>query len=151
MKVRSCFVSNSSSSSFIMGCGIVINEDALDKYVKEHNITDLEVESVKNLLSGEYSSWSANVSEYRLSVESFTYDEVSVVIENLDPDTKIAFFYEIGPHDDSDFYDEDGEYCDYDIDLEGDFNKDQEAMAELMYDTDIIKDGEVSMGAGRNG
>jgi hypothetical protein len=39
MKIRSGFVSNSSSSSFIIGYGVVKDKDKFDKYCKTHDIT----------------------------------------------------------------------------------------------------------------
>lgn len=144
MKIRAGFVSNSSSSSFIIGlanyknggCIFNVNDIVKSPYNKEQDIiyvNDYEEIFVKEICDG----------VYKLTYESFTHDIVSCEVKDGD---SFVFLSGVGPNDDCFFYDDDF-YCNYDkIDLD-DFNSEDVSTYNL-----ILKlGGEVKFGAGRDG
>jgi len=137
MKTRTGFVSNSSSSSFIIAVGKVKNIDKFKEAIGES--WEFEFKQVKDI-SGD-----------KCVVESFDYDDVSLDVSELDPEDWVFEYYRC-EGDDSDFtiYDEDGEFVDYDynIDLD-DFS--QKAHDQLALIDQHATNVQMSYGAGRNG
>ena len=140
MKIRNGFVSNSSSSSFIIGIAKVPDE----KY-----------EEIKNKYPSniyEYGSerpWEVDERDGTSSVESFMYSNVKVV--DCKPGDHILYLYGTGPDDDSWFEDDDGDDgwgdLNYDKIEFDDFNTEDQDLAGLIGELD----GEYTYGAGRNG
>jgi len=137
MKIRNGFVSNSSSSSFIIG---IVNSGVNGE---GRTVSDL----IKDNIIG-YNQWAEIVAKdidentILLMIDSFNGDSVSCKATLED---KILYVNGTGPDDDDFFYD--GDYCDYDkIDLDDFENNDQS-----MYYEIASLGGEVSYGAGRNG
>ena len=135
MKIRTGFVSNSSSSSFIIG--IVNNgKDGSGEvfYPNENLPWFLEVRDLGN-------------DKYELYIESFTGREVSCKIKEGD---RFEYLDATGPDGDEHFteYDSDGDFMgyDYDVDIE-DFDEDDISTYESILDNG----GEVAFGAGRDG
>ena len=82
MKVRSSFVSNSSSSSYVIGVARVTDEEKLEKFCRENGL-DEEVYTTKEAL--EAKGWSKPTRTYGdktyFSCEAFNGDEVSVLMD----------------------------------------------------------------------
>jgi len=146
MKVRNGFVSNSSSSSFILGIAKVTDEKKLREYIDENKLQGLTIKKVKDIND----SWDVSKTETKISMESFTYDIVEV---NYESEEDTIVYYEECEGDDSDFWNEDdgwGEY-DYDIDLDF-FSQGMIDVYDLFLSKDAgIVDANVTYGAGRNG
>jgi len=160
MKVRSGFVSNSSSSSFILGIGIVEDEAKFREACKDSGLAFGDEASWRNevtikplsqiLADAAESSWSTpEVRGTKLVIESFTYAEVSLDFSELDGDTLIAYMDTTGELDgDHDFYDSEDDWePDYD---RSPTDNDYEKMS-VFSEACGIKDGETTGGAGRNG
>ena len=142
MKIRSGFVSNSSSSSFIIGLANVKEEkgDFVFDIPREEN--NWLVENLPyNVSVKEYNG------KYRLTMDSFTSAEVSVDVELRDG---VLLLDDYGPDEDEYFsyYDSEGDWLgyDYDVDLEDFEEKSQEKYQQILE-----ANGEATYGAGRNG
>jgi hypothetical protein len=153
-KIRTGFVSNSSSSSFIIGIANATKAGRDDLGV-EFNLKDTAFSKYHNSLI-----WSPPGSGYPeitvrnkedkflLEIESFMYTSVSC--EAVEGD-KILYLDSYGPEGDEFFtiYDDDGEYIDMDydkIDLE-DFNEEDREIFSTIFELG----GQATFGAGRNG
>jgi len=140
MKKRLGFVSNSSSSSFIICIAKIIDEEKLKKYLTSKGIDGVHIDTVENLKN----RWDFNVKNNKLFLESFMND---VSTEFISMDDKIIY-YDITGGSDSDFWN--GHYYDYDIDLNF-FSFDEIEIYKLFSEKNIgIENGDVSYGAGRN-
>ena len=151
MKTRKGFVSNSSSSSFIISVGEITDREKFNKFCTEHNVT----------LENNYDFLILNQSEFiELQAESGwgtvldcgdwagywggTQKVKDFFEEN--PEATIFIKTGTGPDGDHMFVDDDGD-CDYDVDL-----SDFEAIDQLFYEgaqgTRIF---DCHYGAGRDG
>lgn len=154
MKIRHCFVSNSSSSSFIIGIANATQAgrddvgEALDVEKAEYNdwrgchVIDLD---------GDYTDvrvFPKNDGTFRLVVDSFDDTEVSCTAV---PGDKIVVLSGSGPDGDAAFsvYDDNGDWVDIDYDnIElGDFVKEDIEKFNLIRELG----GQTAFGAGRNG
>lgn len=157
MKERTGFVSNSSSSSFIIGMGFVKDLDALEEFIKSNNDGDGTIISVQEIVDGQHNNWSEKFKEDTggsYSIKSFMYSSVGVTelraLLEREPDAKV-YAYDGGRSlDESDFWDEDAEEYDHDITLDQ-FTRTEQAQYDIFSNKDIITDGEVDFGAGRDG
>lgn len=147
MKVRNGFVSNSSSSSFIIGLAIVEDYAALEEHLGAGEVKSC-VTTVGKIKENE--RWDVECRGDTVFIESFTYSTVSLDVTDLSDDTQV-FVYNECEGDDSDFWNEDwGEY-NYDIDID-DFSEDiQKAASAIGGGTNGLKKGDAAYGAGRNG
>ena len=146
MKIRNGFVSNSSSSSFIIGVAKVSDVSEAQAFLAtlKMNGYDARIEKVSELDR----VYDAKLSGDTVSVESFMYTDVSV--SGVTPEDHVLVMYH-QEGDDYSFWDEDGEYYDYDIDL--DFF---EETAIALYHAIIagsngLEAGQATYGAGRDG
>lgn len=152
MKIRKGFISNSSSSSFIMGIANVSKSNNKDCYFDF-------IFDVKDIVVP-HSSWRTtpylnsspmdilvkdlNNGTYELTIESFTGRRVSCIVENGD---KVICVDGIGPDEDSFFKIDDDWELDYDkIDI-NDFN---DCDVSTYYTIQELG-GDYTYGAGRNG
>ena len=143
MKVRNGFVSNSSSSSFVLGYGKVIDYNALHKYLEENNLS-INCGWIRMWDNNYESNWS---SQYELSCSN--YISVTIPEELRCEGTIIA---EFGNNEgDSAFSSEDGWDLDYSCaeNIEW-YDKDQQAVIRL-FSQPFIEKGYVQIGAERNG
>lgn len=121
MKIRSGFVSNSSSSSFIIGLAKVVDktvaEDWLSSLGAGPDCKIATVESLKNEwrceVTSVYNQETQECDRYDISVESFMGDRVQ--LHNLSANDYVLLV-DLSYGDDSDFWN--GDDYDYDIDLE---------------------------------
>lgn len=170
MKQRNGFVSNSSSSSFIIGLGIVpaANVSKFKQYLEANKINEIGYKTVGELVDDPRSAgYDIDVEiEYdelgngvlsSVEIESFNYDSIKLrsdVLSNLSSQDLIAYMYD-SYGDDCDFYtyNEDGEIEDWDCDYDIGWDFFPEAMqtAGEVFDQAFMQNGQSSYGAGRNG
>ncbi len=143
MKIRNGFVSNSSSSSFVLGYGKVVDYVALHKYLEENNIS-IDDYYLKMWDSEYENKWS---SQYELSCSNYT--SITIPEELRCEGTIIA---EFGNNEgDGAFSSEDGWDIDYSCanNIEW-YDTDQQAIIRL-FSQPFIEKGYVKIGAERNG
>ena len=141
MKKRLGFVSNSSSSSFIIGIARVTDEKKFRKFLDSNGIEDIEINTVKNLLK----TYDFRVKDNKIYLESFMTD-VNTEFESMND--KIAYYDFMGG-DDSDFWD--GDYYNYDIDLSFFTSVERKVYNQFIKKNIGIENGSALYGAGRNG
>ena len=155
MKIRTGFVSNSSSSSFVIGIAKVKNEEGvlrIKEYIDENPIligTAL-LATYEEILNKK--PYGVNISKDSLSVESFNYSEVFLNTKNLQPTDYVLIIDGSGYHDEDDFIvcDEDGEFIEYDYDIDLEFPDYIEKLLGILYSPDC-EFANSSTGAGRDG
>jgi hypothetical protein len=151
MKIRSGFVSNSSSSSFIVGVAEVIDEAALDAYVSKFNLgknSELKIRTIGEIK--ENIDYGVNFENGKIIVSSFCTD-ITLDVSNKPDSTKIIYTNIINDEGDSSF-DVDGD-IDYDIDLDF-FDESQQDIYRLFNTPDVgcnYNTSQVDFGAARNG
>jgi hypothetical protein len=146
MKTRYGFVSNSSSSSFILGYGLIKDSNKLNDYFETNNIKiSYNVNIKKQYEPFEYQ----NENELRggncttLNIPEDLYLKGDILIVNI-----------LNDEGDEMFYNEFSEEFDYDKAKEISFyNTEQQALINLFNNSDIIKQNnrQVVFGAERNG
>lgn len=142
MKIRNGFVSNSSSSSFVLGYGKVVDYNALHEYLNENNIS-IDGHYLKMWDNNYENKWS---SQYELSRSN--YITVTIPEELRHDETIIA---EFGNDEGDSVFPNDGWDIDYSCanDIEW-YDKDQQAVIRL-FSQPFIEHGHVQIGAERNG
>lgn len=151
MKIRQGFVSNSSSSSFIIGIANATKagrDDIGGVFDPEKSRYSSYYGYLVDLGDDEVKLFANDDGTYRLTVDSFDNTSVSCIAV---PGDKIVVLYGTGPTGDSFFseYNDNGEWTDIDydkIDFEDFDEKDQEKASLIR-----ALGGDYTYGAGRNG
>lgn len=156
MKIRTGFVSNSSSSSFVIGIAKVKNEEAVLK-IKEYIDKNQELIGTAQIVSygglQRFVPEGVELSKEFISIESFTYDSVDLKTEHLQVEDYILLVNGSGYHGEDYFIveDEDGEFLEYDYDVDLNFPAYIDGILTLLYDDSLCEYGMSRTGAGRNG
>jgi len=156
MKTRQGFVSNSSASSFIIGIGVVEDEDKFRQACADVKLPldgkwdSVYIKTLSEILAdAAESSWAEPlVRGTRIEVEAFDGSTVSLDYSELDGDTKIAVMEMSGELDD-DYSFWNDEYGEYNFD-KSPTDSDYEKMS-VFSESCGIKKGMATGGAGRNG
>ncbi len=156
MKIRKGFVSNSSSSSFIIGISKVSDIEKCNKYIKDNNIDkEVKITTYKDIKDSK--PWQIEpIRDDKLTVESFDYSSVTLDIKNIEDNDYILMYAFFGNEGDNEFRDEDEEYSDIDYDIDYDFfDKEQKEVIDMFSnpeDAGLNKDDTLwTLGAARNG
>jgi len=152
MKVRTGFVSNSSSSSYIIGVGKLTDSDKFLGFCAKNGIADHSILTTKEIIESGTSNWNSHVrrrgEKTYFMCDSFDGNEVSI---EIDPDGNELFvmihFY--GDEGDSCFSDKDDWDPNYDIDSDF-FDASEQAIFDIGEDCGV-EDFTCTCGAGRNG
>ena len=153
MKTRKGFISNSSSTSFILAMGIVKDYDAFMKEIEENNVqingyNKLAFKKVRDLL--ENKGWwceEPKPTEDKLEMVNFM-TSVSINIKDLKDDDLVAFLNFQGNEGDGAFWTDDD--MNYDID-DNYFEGNKAKTLILFRNSSNLCNVDVSIGAGRNG
>ena len=155
MKIRNGFVSNSSSSSFIIGIAVVNDITKCKQYIEKHKIgDDVKIATYKELK--EMDSWTYQVREGKdVSVESFDDTTVSIDARDLKDGTFILTYCFFGNEGDGMFCCNDDYDVNYDmVEEDNFFNKPEEDVMKMLGSQDAGLDDEQrawTIGASRNG
>lgn len=154
MKIRNGFVSNSSSSSFIVGIARVTDLDKLNAYVASKGLAfdkfDFKVTTLREIK--ECNRYGVIISGDKVVVESFR-DSSSISMKGM-ADSDLLLFCNISNDEgDEAFWDYGEDTVDYNIDLDW-FDNVQQEMYDIFLASDAgidTKTAQVSYGAARNG
>ena len=163
MKKRLGFVSNSSSSSFLLGIALIKDGEKFDKWWETINLkrfpsSDVSITTVHDLKNGKmpFSGWGAmRLKGDIVEVECFRGDSVSLSLADCKPSDRV-FIVDIANNEgDYDFYDYSYgvQYPDlnYDIDLEFLGDAQVNLYHGITSKENGFVDGQVIFGAARNG
>jgi len=159
MKIRTGFVSNSSSSSFIVGIGVVTNFKKFNDWVEKldpEDAEDIRLVDVNEERKRNYRDLDENSTNYSVEEPTNYGGTVSMNKEEYEkiatkrPDDIVVMC--LGNNEgDSEFYTDGDDYeCNWDIDLDW-FSESQQAMFEGFSEDNGIYLVDKTYGAGRNG
>ena len=149
-KRRNGWVSNSSSSSFIIGIGVIKDENKLRKELKAHGCSDYEIKTLADIK--ERSNWEHKYRDETQEVVNMACvnDEPEISLRVEDPEARILLVNVGNNEGDSSFWN--GSDMDYDqVDYDW-FSKDQQFLMDVLEDKKIISSSSgYEYGASRNG
>jgi hypothetical protein len=161
MKIRNGFVSNSSSSSFIVGVGKISNRDAFDEFIKEKGICNfVDIYTTEELVKeSESDSWYKNCTKsddkYYITKDSFMDSGERLEFDpNLNEEFVVVSY--CGDEGECSFCSNDPDNCDYDCGYSN-YNIDSEFFegdsASYLFDLSDhgVENYSYHYGAGRNG
>jgi len=149
LKIRNGFVSNSSSSSFIIGYGVVTNETRLRKLFDKNGVQldSYDVYLLKSGVDNNGSKQEANI----ISGGNNTSIDIPLNLLNRENLLIVSIQNNEGDYAFSHYLDDDFE-LDYSPAFAVNFyNKQQQFLINLFSDKTVIKNGLVKFGAERNG
>jgi hypothetical protein len=154
MKIRNGFVSNSSSSSFIVGIAKIEDKEKFDKYIADNNVI---LDNYNNFIISykdinESKLYDVRNFKNNISVDSFQ-TSASIFSDDFKDDDMFFITNIMNNEGDDMFYSNDEYDLDYDIDITS-FDKNQQQIYNIFFDEktgiDITK-SVAYYGAGRNG
>lgn len=156
MKIRNGFVSNSSSSSFIIGLAKISDRSAVDNWISTLGLYEyaVKVEKVGDLTN----CWRCKVKPSVKNNPDFDLYDVTidsdicgdVTLTNLREDDYILVA-DISHGDDGDFWDADSDEYNYDIDLDFFPESKQDVYISIVNGINGLEKGKATFGAGRDG
>ena len=141
MKIRNGFVSNSSSSSFIIGLAIIKDRELFDNWVSSNKINDIKIIKISELKN----DWDISISDNDICLSTFTCSSVNTKYDNIDDYVAIV---DICNNEGDESFGEDGD--EYDID-ESFFIQEQQEILNGFNESNGLTNIDITYGAGRNG
>lgn len=135
MKIRQGFVSNSSSSSFVIAVGKVINTKKFLEEAKKYGLSEWDYELVI-------------FKDKDIVAESFNWSEVSIGSNKLEPGDTVVKIESFGNEGDQSFM-EDGDWGDINYDIG--WSDIDSPVTKFLDECTSLDHIEISHGAGRNG
>jgi hypothetical protein len=155
MKIRSGFVSNSSSSSFIIGYGVIKDNDKLNEYLEKNKIK-LRVswyDGVTIKKQGEVFKKDKFYNEDEQLLQVTNYKNIKIP-EEINKKHDVLIVRICNDEGDEMFYDEEFEELNYEkAEIINFYNDEQKAIIRLFYEKDIIDQSKYQLifGAERSG
>ena len=156
MKIRNGYVSNSSSSSFIIGIAKIIDLEKMRKYLSDMGISSggYEFTIISKYDLEQNKPWDINIRDNIISLESFNGADVRLDSSDMNG-LDVMLIYGFTGHDDSDFMNDDDIFYDLDYDIDLDFfDESEQKIFKMFSDKNSgldIKTSDITFGAGRNG
>ena len=144
MKIRNGFVSNSSSSSFIIAIGKIIDRQKADEFIKMHDKDEiLFIKTLKEIKENTESFPDVKVNSRSIYVDSFDWTTAEINLDSLNDNDEIIYASVYANIEE----DEDGD-CEYNDD---DYSDDVHKALSIFDDPSIVESSDIMCGAGRNG
>ena len=154
MKTRNGFVSNSSSSSFIIAIGKVIDKEKVESFLDSCGMKDSYFISIEKLSGMTTLAYPTNINDERIAIECFEGSSVELDRSLLKEDDEVLVIYIANNEGDCGIFSGyvNGEYVeiDYNIDLDDLPGKQAELYDGLCESNGIIH-VDKKYGAARNG